>query len=156
MSNMIKLGLALILTVAALFGEQIVEVIKNNVEIVNTPSVDVDEPALEYKTLVESIVNMDIKDEDARQMSDFFLELSNVVWTDPGFIESTGQFRDFNVKSGGLNFAGLELKDKYPQLGEKIDKAIIDTVGVEDSELTEKKRKDLCDCLNAVAWGVHQ
>jgi hypothetical protein len=153
---MIKLGLALILTVAALFGEQIVEVIKNNVEIVNTPSVDVDEPALEYKTLVESIVNMDIKDEDARQMSDFFLELSNVVWTDPGFIESTGQFRDFNVKSGGLNFAGLELKDKYPQLGEKIDKAIIDTVGVEDSELTEKKRKDLCDCLNAVAWGVHQ
>lgn len=156
MSNMIKLGLALILTVAALFGEQIVEVIKSNVEIVNTPSVDVDEPALEYKTLVESIVNMDIKDEDARQMSDFFLELSNVVWTDPGFIESTGQFRDFNVKSGGLNFAGLELKDKYPQLGEKIDKAIIDTVGVEDSELTEKKRKDLCDCLNAVAWGVHQ
>ena len=156
MSNMIKLGLALILTVAALFGEQIVEVIKNNVEIVNTPSVDVDEPALEYKTLVESIVNMDIKDEDARQMSDFFLELSNVVWTDPGFIESTGQFRDFNVKSGGLNFAGLELKDKYPQLGEKIDKAIIDTDGVEDSELTEKKRKDLCDCLNAVAWGVHQ
>ena len=156
MSKFIKLALALALTVAALFGEQIIEIVKNNVEIINTPSVNVDEPALEYKTLVESIVNMDIKDEDARQMSDFFLELSNVVWTDPGFIESTGQFRDFNVKSGGLNFAGLELKDKYPQLGEKIDKAIIDTVGVEDSELTEKKRKDLCDCLNAVAWGVHQ
>lgn len=156
MSNMIKLGLALILTVAALFGEQIVEVIKNNVDIVNTPSVDVDEPALEYKTLVESIVNMDIKDEDARQMSDFFLELSNVVWTDPGFIESTGQFRDFNVKSGGLNFAGLDLKDKYPKLGEEIDKVIVNTIGLEDSELTDKKRESLCDCLNAVAWGVHQ
>lgn len=156
MSKFIKLTLALALTVAALFGEQIIEIVKNNVEIINTPSVNVDEPALEYKTLVEKIVDIDIKDDDARQVSDFFLELSNVVRTDPGFLDSTGQFRDFNVKSGGLNFAGLELKDRYPQLGEEIDKAIVNTIGLEDSELTETKRKDLCDCLNAVAWGVHQ
>tara|TARA_B100001094_G_scaffold330131_1_gene394591 strand:+ start:696 stop:1166 length:471 start_codon:yes stop_codon:yes gene_type:complete len=156
MSNMIKLGLALILTVAALFGEQIVEVIKNNVDIVNTPSVNVDEPALEYKTLVESIVKIDIKDDDAKQMSDFFLELSNVVSTDPDLLSSTGQFREFNMMAGGLNFAGLDLKDRYPQLGEEIDKVIVNTIGLEDSELTDKKRESLCDCLNAVAWGVHQ
>ena len=114
MSNMIKLGLALILTVAALFGEQIVDVIKNNVDIVNKPSVNVDEPALEYKTLVENIVNMEIKNEDAKQVSDFFLELSNVVSTDPDLLNSTGQFREFNMMAGGLNFAGLDLKDRYP------------------------------------------
>lgn len=156
MSKFIKLALALALTVAALFGEQIIEIVKNNVEIINTPSVNVDEPALEYKTLVEKIVDMDIKDDDAKQISDFFLEVSDVVNSDPGFLDSTGKFREFNIKSGGLNFAGLDLKDKYPQLGEEIDKAIINTIGVEDSELTDKKRKDLCDCLNAVAWGVHQ
>ena len=156
MSKFIKLALALALTVAALFGEQIIEIVKNNVEIINTPSVNVDEPALEYKTLVEKIVDMDIKDDDAKQISDFFLEVSDVVNSDPGFLDSTGKFREFNIKSGGLNFAGLDLKDKYPQLGEEIDKAIINTIGVEDSELTNKKRKDLCDCLNAVAWGVHQ
>ena len=156
MSSMIKLGLALILTVAALFGEQIVEVIKNNVDIINTPSVDVDEPALEYKTLVDNIVNIEIKNEDAKQVSDFFLELSNVVSTDSDLLNTTEQFREFNMMAGGLNFAGLDLKDRYPELGEEIDKAIVNTTGLEDSELTDKKRKNLCDCLNAVAWGVHQ
>ena len=156
MSNTIKLVLAVLLTVAALFGEQVVEIIKNNIEIVNTPSVNVDEPTLEYKTLVQKIVDIDIEKEDARQISDFFLEVSDVVSSDPGFLDSTGKFREFNIKSGGLNFAGLELKDKYPSLGEEIDKVVVNTIGLEDSELTDEKRKDLSDCLNAVAWGVHQ
>ena len=99
---------------------------------------------------------MDIAKDHARQITDFFLELSDVVWSDPGFLDSTGKFREFNIKSGGLNFAGLELKDKYPLLGEEIDKVIINTIGLEESELTDEKRKNLRDCLNAVAWGVHQ
>jgi len=156
MSNKVKLFLAVLLTVAALFGEQVVEIIKNNVEIINTPSVDVDEPTLEYKTLVEPIVSLDIKKEDARQISDFFLEVSEVVWSDPGFLDSTGKFREFNVTAGGLNFAGLELKDRYPTLGESIDEAVVNTLGLEDSKLSDKKRKDLRDCLRAIAWGVHQ
>ena len=156
MSKKIRLILALILVGASLFGEKIIEIVKNNVEIVNVPSVNVDEPTLEYKTLVKNITNMDIEKDHARQISDFFLELSDVVWSDPGFLDSTGKFREFNIKSGGLNFAGLELKDKYPSLGEEIDKVIINTIGLEESELTDEKRKNLRDCLNAVAWGVHQ
>ncbi len=156
MSKKIRLILALILVGASLFGEKIIEIVKNNVEIVNVPSVNVDEPTLEYKTLVKNITNMDIEKDHARQISDFFLELSDVVWSDPGFLDSTGKFREFNIKSGGLNFAGLELKDKYPLLGEEIDKVIINTIGLEESELTDEKRKNLRDCLNAVAWGVHQ
>tara|TARA_R100000008_G_scaffold18244_2_gene9151 strand:+ start:422 stop:892 length:471 start_codon:yes stop_codon:yes gene_type:complete len=156
MSKTIRLILALILAGASLFGEQIIEVIKDNVEIVNVPSVNVDEPALEYKTLVKNITAIDIQKEDAKQISDFFLELADVVWSDPGFLDSTGKFREFNIKSGGLNFAGLELKDKYPSLGEEIDTVVINTIGLEDSELTDEKRKNLRDCLNAVAWGVHQ
>ena len=156
MSKKIRLILALILVGASLFGEKIIEIVKNNVEIVNVPSVNVDEPTLEYKTLVKNITNMDIEKDHARQISDFFLELSDVVWSDPGFLDSTGKFREFNIKSGGLNFAGLELKDKYPLLGEEIDKVIINTIGLEESELTDEKRKNLRDCLNGVAWGVHQ
>ena len=156
MSKKIRLILALILVGASLFGEKIIEIVKNNVEIVNVPSVNVDEPTLEYKTLVKNLTNMDIEKDHARQISDFFLELSDVGWSDPGFLDSTGKFREFNIKSGGLNFAGLELKDKYPLLGEEIDKVIINTIGLEDSELTDEKRKNLRDCLNAVAWGVHQ
>ena len=52
MSNTVKLFLAALLTVVALFGEQVVEIIKNNVEVINTPSVNIDEPSLEFKTLM--------------------------------------------------------------------------------------------------------
>jgi len=156
MPNAVKLMLAAILVVAALFGEQIIEIVKNNVEIINTPSVNVDEPTLEYKTLVQKIVDMDIDKKDATQISGFFLEVADVVKSDPGFLNSTGKFREFNIKSGGLNFAGLDLKDKYPNLGEEIDSVIVDTVGLEDSQLTAEKRKSLCDSLSAIAWGVHQ
>ena len=156
MSKTVKLILAMLLTVDALFGEQIVDIIKNNVEIINTPSVNVDEPTLEYKTLFQNIVAMTVEKKDAIQISEFFLEVADVVESDPGFLASTGKFREFNIKSGGLNFAGLELKDKYPNLGEEIDTAVVNTIGLEDSALTGEKRKDLCDCLNAIAWGVHQ
>ena len=156
MSNTVKLILAAILVVAALFGEQIIEIVKNNVEIVNTPSVNVDEPTLEYKTLVQKVVDMDIDKKDATQISDFFLEVADVVKSDPGFLDSTGKFREFNIKSGGLNFAGLDLKDKYPNLGEEIDSIIVNTIGLEDGQLTAEKRKSLHDSLSAIAWGVHQ
>ena len=107
MSKTVKLILATLLTVAALFGEQIVDIIKNNVEIINTPSVNVDEPTLEYRTLVQNIVAMNVEKKDATQISEFFLEVADVVESDPGFLDSTGKFREFNIKSGGLNFAGL-------------------------------------------------
>ena len=155
MSKTVKLFLAALLTVVALFGEQVVEIIKNNVEVINTPSVNVDEPSLEFKTLVEKIVSLQIERGDAKQISDFFLELSDVVRTDPGFLDTTGTFREFNIKAGGLKFAGLELNNKYPTLGEEIDNVLKHAVGLEDTKLSEEKRKKLCDCLNAIAWGVH-
>ena len=60
MSKTSRLVLAGILLVVGLFGEAFLEFVKANVEIVNIPSVDVDEPSLEYKTLVKPITDMDI------------------------------------------------------------------------------------------------
>jgi len=154
MSKKLRLILAGILIIVGFFGEHIANFVKDNIEIVNTPSVDIDEPTLEYKTLVKEITEMDISKQDAGQISDFFYELSSVVDTDPGFVKTTGVFREFNIRSGGLNFSGLDLKGKYPSLGTKIDNAIMNTVGKEDTSLTDKKRRSLCDCLNAIAWSV--
>ena len=155
MSKKLRLILATVLLVVGLFGESVYSYIKENVEIVNIPSTKFDPPTIEYKTLVQNITDMDREKQDAKQIGDFFSELSSVVRTDPGFVKTTGVFREFNMRAGGLNFAGLELKDKYPLLGEEVDKAIMDTLGKEDLALTDNKRKDLCDCLNAVAWSVN-
>ena len=155
MSAKLRLILAGVLVFVGLFGQQIFSFVKENVEIVNIPSVEKEEPNLTYKTLVQDITDLDIEPQDARQLGDFFSELADVVKTDPGFIKTTGVFRDFNVRAGGLNFAGLEIKNKYPSLGQEIDGAIMDTLGDQDVSLTDEKRKELVDCLNAIAWGVN-
>tara|TARA_B100002019_G_scaffold22370_1_gene17006 strand:- start:178 stop:648 length:471 start_codon:yes stop_codon:yes gene_type:complete len=155
MSAKLRLILAGVLVFVGLFGQQIFSFVKENVEIVNIPSVEKEEPNLTYKTLVQDITDLDIEPQDARQLGDFFSELADVVKTDPGFIKTTGVFRDFNVRAGGLNFAGLEIKNKYPSLGQEIDGAIMDTLGDQDVSLTDEKRKELVDCLNAIAWSVN-
>ena len=156
MSKIIRVTLALLLVTGALFGEKIIEIVKSNVEIVNTPSVNIPEPDLAYKTLVNPIVAIDIEAKDAKQISDFFVTLSDIVEYEPGFISSTAAFKKFNETSGGLNFAGLNLKDKYPTLGEKIDTCIQNSIGLQNTSLTDEKRQSLCLCLDAIAWGVHE
>ena len=156
MSRTIRVIIAILLVAGALFGEQLIDIVKNNVEIVNTPSVNIPEPDLAYKTLVNQIVAIDKEAKDAKQISDFFVTLSDVVENDPGFVSSTATFKQFNETSGGLNFAGLNLKDKYPTLGEKIDYCIQNSIGLENTSLTEEKRENLCLCLDAIAWGVHK
>jgi len=154
MSKNLRLILAALLVVIGLFGEKTLEILKDNIDVVNTPSVDISEPSLSYKTLVQPIVDINIEGKDAKQLRDFFMTVSDVVESDPGFIETTGIFSEFNKTSGGLNFSGLELKNKYPTLGEEIDTALARSIGLEDIKLTVEKRKDLCDCLDAIAWGV--
>jgi hypothetical protein len=156
MSTTLKLILAGILVVASLFGERAFELIKT-IGVDNTPAViNIVEPSISYKNVVKEIVVVDIEKKDAKQISDFFSELASVVENDPGLIKTTKNFRDFNSLAGGLNFAGQELKDKYPSLGEHIDQSIIDSIGKENSPLSPEKRSDLVECLRAVAWAVHQ
>ena len=155
MSKKLRLILAAVLLVVGLFGEGVYSYIKENVEIVNIPSSKIDPPTIEYKTLVQPITDLDIEEKDAKQISDFFYELSSVVKTDPGFLKTTGVFREFNMRAGGLNFAGFDMKNKYSSLGEEIDRAIADTLGLEDVSLTQEKREDLCKCLDAIAWSVN-
>jgi len=156
MSNTLKLILAGILVVASLFGERVFELVKT-IGVDNTPAViNIVEPSISYKNVVKEIVVVDIEKKDAKQISDFFSELASVVENDLVLIKTTKNFRDFNSLAGGLNFAGLELKDKYPSLGEHIDQSIVDSIGKENNPLSQEKRSNLVECLRAVAWAVHQ
>jgi len=60
------------------------------------------------------------------------------------------------MTAGGLNFAGTEMKDKYPQLGELIDECVAVSVGLENVKLTKEIREELVKCLRAIAWAVYQ
>lgn len=147
----------LVLVVVSLFGKQIVEIL-SQIEI-NTPVVvvpeDLDIP-LSDQALVKDIVDMEISKSDASQIYDFFLQLSDVVLYDDGLIATTGQFRQFNMVAGGLNFAGLEMQNKYPELGEEIDALIIQALGSENVPIDASKRSRLVKTLRAIAWAATQ
>ena len=155
MSDSIRIVLALCLVVGALFGEKIAKVVRDNVEIINDTTVTVAEPSLEYKELVQPIVDLDISSKDAALLSAFYLEVADVVEEDQGSIQSTAQFRKFNMLAGPLHF-NSNLKGKYDGLGQSIDDAIVNTIGKQSAELDDDKREDLVDVLEAVAWGVNK
>ena len=154
MTSNIKIIAIALLLIGAFFGENIVENIQNYIPLVNNEKVEIPTPSIEYKTLVQGIKNTTIDKKDANQIRDFFWQLSQVIKSDPGFIKTTGQFREFNIVAGGLNFAGLALKNKYPNLGEEIDGVIITAMGKENIPLTSQKRNNLKKILEAIAWSV--
>lgn len=152
MNKNIKIILAFVLCICAIFGDKIINSIPLPKPIPQEINV---EPSEEYKLLVKDIVAVDIEKQDAKLISTFFSEMADVVKNDTSFIKTTGQFRKFNIVSGGLNFNN-NIKGKYPTLAESIDKAIVQSVGKEDITMDEAKRAKLVNCLNAVSWGVMQ
>lgn len=160
MSNKAKLMTAIVLVLTGLFGEPIFDFVKDNVDIKlwpdEAPVVVVDEPSLQYQDMVSKVVAIDIKKEHANIIAPFFAEVASVIETDPGFLKSTGQFRDFNTMAGQLNFSGLNMKDEYPDLGESIDLSIIAAIGKKNEPLSSEKRKNLVSILRAISWGVRQ
>lgn len=158
MGNTAKFIAALFLILVGLFGQKGWEYLQsqNDEDEVTPEVVVIDEPSEQYKNAVNGVVAIDIEDEDAKMLADFYLEVASVVENDDELIKNTGQFREFNVLSGTLNFGGLDMKDKYERLGESVDDAIKDTIGVKNVQLDEENRSKLVEVLKAVAWGVNQ
>lgn len=154
MNQKLRLILGMALVVIGLVGEPLLDSVKNIIPNPDNPPTIV-EPSMELKTLVQPIVDDDISSEDAALMSAFFEELASVVANDAQFIQSTGQFRTFNVTAGGLNF-NKQLKNKYENLGENIDSVIMEAIGKESVQMDDEKRSDLTEVLMAIAWGVKQ
>lgn len=149
-----RLVAALVLIIVGLFGEPLWEKLKE-IDINPNPPITVVEPTLEYKTLVQPIVDMDIEEKDSILMSCFFDQLSSVIRNDEEFIKTTGQFREFNITAGGLNFKN-QIEGDYPDLGETIDTIIMQSIGKEDKEMDSPTRANLSDTLSAISWGVTQ
>jgi hypothetical protein len=157
MSNNIKLVLVIALLVGGIWGGQIIEFVKNNIPAVvvdDTNNTAIPKPNIAYQTLVEPLRQMEIDKKDAVEIRDFFWQLSQMIQHEPGFIKTTAQFREFNMVAGGLNFAGLEMKNKYPDLGEAIDSIIMDSIGKQNVPLDDDKRAKLYKTLHAIAWSV--
>ena len=125
---------------------------------VNVVFEKVDEPSDVLKEQVAGIsdlvVGEDASDDKVR-LAQFYAQLSKIVKDEPGFLKTTGQFKDYNSTSGQINYAGLSMKGKYSGLGQAIDQAIVDQIGLENVELDVDKRDDLAKILAAISWELY-
>ena len=125
---------------------------------VNVVFEKVDEPSDVLKEQVTGIsdlvVGEDASDDKVR-LAQFYAQLSKIVKDEPGFLKTTGQFKDYNSTSGQINYAGLSMKGKYSGLGQAIDQAIVDQIGLENVELDVDKRDDLAKILAAISWELY-
>jgi hypothetical protein len=155
MNKKFRLLLGLAICVIGLVGEPVFNSIRN-VKPTPTPvEVKVDEPPIEMKTLVDPVVKLDISSEDADMLSCFYTEMADVISKDTEFLQTTEQFRKFNITAGKLYF-DTKLKNKYETLGESIDQIIMQSIGKESVSLDSTKRAKLVNVLKALAWSVKQ
>jgi hypothetical protein len=160
MKDSTKLSIGLLIVALGLFWPKIKESIKlpdDNFtsSTVNVVFEKVDEPsdALKEKvTGISELVVGDDADDDKVRLAQFYAQLSKIVRNEPGFLKTTGQFREYNSTAGQINYAGISLKGKYAGLGQAIDQAIVDQIGLESIELDIDRRDDLAKILAAISW----
>ena len=160
MKDSTKLSIGLLIVALGLFWPRIKELINlpdNNFgsSTVNVVFEKVDEPSDALKEKVAGISDL-VTGEDAGddkvRLAQFYAQLSKIVRDEPGFLKTTGQFRDYNSTAGQINYAGLSMKGKYAGLGQAIDQVIVDQIGLENVELDVDRRDDLAKILAAISW----
>ena len=122
---------------------------------VNVVFEKVDEPSTALKEKVAGISDFvvgDDADDDKIRLAQFYAQLSKIIRNEPGFLKTTGEFKQYNSTAGQINYAGISLKGKYAGLGQTIDQAIADQIGLENVELDVDKRDDLAKILAAISW----
>lgn len=161
MTDQSKVVLALALVSLGLLWPKIKSSIKlpevnaTSGSVVNVDFEPMPEPSEAMKSTVSGISALVVgkdADNDKIRLAQFYAQLSNIVRNEPGFIASTGQFKNYNSIVGQINFAGQSLKGKYTGLGQAVDNAIIKAVGQDNVSLDDAKRKDLADVLGAISW----
>ena len=160
MTDSTKLSIGLLIVALGLFWPKIKESINLPDDSFGSSTVNVvfekvDEPSDALKEDVAGISDLvvgDDADDDKIRLAQFYAQLSHIVRNEPGFIQTTGQFREYNSTAGQINYAGLSLKGKYSGLGQAIDEAIVGQIGLENIELDVDRRDDLAKILAAISW----
>jgi len=161
MSSYAKLFTAVVLLCVAFFEANILEAIKNIDITPETPEevvvVNITPPSEANKVLTETIQRFEIEVKDAKEISDFYGQLADVIRDDAvdQIIVQNKPFRDWYIKSGSLNFTP-SLKGKYIGLGSAIDAVLMGTLGDQDIKWTPQMRKNAAEICDAIAWAVHQ
>jgi len=132
--------------------------LSNNSELINIDFEPVKEPSAEMKVLTADIP-LSVTGEDANwdkvRLAQFYAQLSSIIMNEPGFIRTTGDFRDYYMQTGQINFAGNSLKGKYADLGKVVDDIIVKSIGKQSKEFDNDTRNKVSNIFAAISWSLY-
>ena len=160
MKDSTKLSIGLLIVALGFFWPKLKESINLPDDDFGSSTVNVifekvDEPSDALKEDVAGISDLVVgesADVDRIRLAQFYAQLSNIIRNEPGMLKNTEQFRTFNSTAGQINFAGISLKGRYDGLGQAIDEAIANAIGLENVSLDVDRRDDLSKVLAAISW----
>lgn len=92
--------------------------------------------------------------DDKLALSRLWREDAILIGADVSVITSTADIRRANSAAGQLMH--LDIKGKYPGLGEAVDKAIKDVLGDDTKALDASVRQDAAAVFNGLSWAANQ
>ena len=103
---------------------------------------------------VSSALLAGLSKQDAQSMRDFYQAMSDVVARDgvssPAVVKTTSDLRTRHRDALSMAFAGTSMVGKYPGLGERLDKYLLEAVGDTDAPMTAAMRESAARAFAAI------
>lgn len=92
--------------------------------------------------------------EDGTKLSNLYNDLATLIEINDDIIKNTEEIREANRIAGKMS--RLDLKGKYPNLGEAANNMIIKYIGDENSALSDELRSKSVSAFRALAWACKE
>jgi hypothetical protein len=92
--------------------------------------------------------------EDGRKLSNLYNDLATLIEINDDIIKNTEEIREANRIAGKMS--KLDLKGKYPNLGEAANNMIIKYIGNENAALSDDLRSKSVSAFRALAWACKE
>lgn len=92
--------------------------------------------------------------EDGNKLSNLYNDLATLIEINDDIIKNTEEIREANRIAGKMS--RLDLKGKYPNLGEAANNMIIKYIGDENAALSDELRSKSVSAFRALAWACKE
>lgn len=160
-SKVILVGAAILIAIG-IFKPDFSNLLPKPGVVVNTPTVEVKEPAdpalkIAALQIVEILKNGGSdRTVDGLELSKLYLDVANLISLDEEnlVVKTTSEIKEINSVAGSM--MNLKLKGKYPDFASTAKELVVSVMGDEVSVLNEESRTKAVSAFEALAWACYE
>ena len=162
MNNKVILVVGAVLIAVGVFKPDLSNILPKPGVVVNTPSIEVEEPtdptlkalALDVAQIIKN--GDDSRKEDGVKLASLYTDIANLISLDNDneIVKTTSEIKEVNSVAGRL--MNLKIKGKYADLTETAKKLVISAVGDDIAVLNDASRAQAVAAFGALAWGCYE